>query len=38
MRLPVLMEKDMEDVQKFAVKNGMDFIAASFVQTADDVK
>ena len=37
-QLPVLTEKDVEDVQKFACKNGMDFIAASFVQSADDVR
>ena len=30
--LPVLSPKDVEDVQLFAVKNDMDFIAASFVQ------
>eukprot|EP00197_Chlamydomonas_leiostraca_P003671 CAMPEP_0202860780 /NCGR_PEP_ID=MMETSP1391-20130828/2383_1 /ASSEMBLY_ACC=CAM_ASM_000867 /TAXON_ID=1034604 /ORGANISM="Chlamydomonas leiostraca, Strain SAG 11-49" /LENGTH=234 /DNA_ID=CAMNT_0049540023 /DNA_START=1 /DNA_END=702 /DNA_ORIENTATION=+ len=37
-RLPVLMENDINDVQNFAVKNHMDFIAASFVQSADDVR
>ncbi|KAG2454740.1 hypothetical protein HYH02_000576 [Chlamydomonas schloesseri] len=36
--LPVLSPKDIDDVQNFAVKNQMDFIAASFVQCADDVK
>jgi pyruvate kinase len=30
--LPVLAPKDIEDVQLFACKNQMDFIAASFVQ------
>ena len=30
--LPVLSPKDIDDVQNFAVKNQMDFIAASFVQ------
>lgn len=37
-RLPVLTAKDVEDVQKFACKNHMDFVAASFVQSADDVR
>lgn len=37
-RLPVLMEKDIDDVQNFACHHKMDFIAASFVQTADDVR
>ncbi len=32
MDLPVLSPKDIDDVQNFAVKNDMDFIAASFVQ------
>jgi len=36
--LPVLMPKDIDDIQNFACKKGMDFIAASFVQSADDVK
>lgn len=36
-RLPVLGAKDVEDVQQFACKNGMDFVAASFVQCAEDV-
>ncbi|WIA15846.1 hypothetical protein OEZ85_012601 [Tetradesmus obliquus] len=36
--LPVLGPKDVEDVQGFAAKNGMDFVAASFVQSADDVR
>jgi pyruvate kinase len=30
--LPVLAPKDVDDVQNFACKNNMDFIAASFVQ------
>eukprot|EP00195_Chlamydomonas_chlamydogama_P007138 CAMPEP_0202895824 /NCGR_PEP_ID=MMETSP1392-20130828/4951_1 /ASSEMBLY_ACC=CAM_ASM_000868 /TAXON_ID=225041 /ORGANISM="Chlamydomonas chlamydogama, Strain SAG 11-48b" /LENGTH=1605 /DNA_ID=CAMNT_0049580967 /DNA_START=110 /DNA_END=4924 /DNA_ORIENTATION=+ len=37
-RLPVLTEKDVHDVQKFCCKNQMDFVAASFVQSADDVR
>jgi pyruvate kinase len=36
--LPVLGPKDVEDVQGFAAKHGMDFVAASFVQSADDVR
>lgn len=36
--IPVLTEKDIQDVQEFACKNKMDFIAVSFVQTADDVR
>ena len=35
--IPVLTAKDIEDV-KFGAANGMDFISASFVQTADDVR
>ncbi len=30
--LPVLAPNDINDVQNFACKNNMDFIAASFVQ------
>lgn len=36
--LPVLQEKDVNDLVKFGVPQGVDFVAASFVQTADDVK
>jgi hypothetical protein len=36
--LPVLGEKDADDVQNFACKHGMDLIAVSFVQSADDVR
>mmetsp|Transcript_24731 Transcript_24731/g.44566 ORF Transcript_24731/g.44566 Transcript_24731/m.44566 type:complete len:725 (-) Transcript_24731:218-2392(-) len=36
--IPVLTPKDIEDIQQFAAKNKMDFVAASFVQCADDVK
>lgn len=35
--MPYLSEKDKEDI-RFAVTKGYDFIAASFVRTADDVK
>lgn len=34
--LPALTEKDISDI-KFAVKNDMDFIAASFIRKAEDV-
>ena len=36
--IPVLTPKDIEDLQKFCVGNDMDFVAASFVQSADDVR
>jgi pyruvate kinase len=36
--LPVLGPKDVDDVQGFAAQRGMDFVAASFVQSADDVR
>jgi hypothetical protein len=36
--LPVLGPKDIDDVQNFAAKHGMDYIFASFVQCADDVR
>ena len=36
--MPVLMESDIKDLQQFAVKHGLDFVAASFVQSAADVK
>jgi pyruvate kinase len=36
--IPVLTEKDINDVQNFCCKNKMDFIAASFVQTGEDVQ
>jgi pyruvate kinase len=35
--MPYLSEKDMEDI-KFGIENDVDFIAASFVRTAEDVK
>lgn len=35
--LPVLQPKDINDLQNFAVPNQVDFIAASFVQSAADV-
>jgi pyruvate kinase len=35
--LPVLAPKDIDDVQNFACKHGMDFIAVSFVQSKEDV-
>merc|ERR1719428_1541514 len=36
--LPVLQEKDINDLLQFGVPQGVDFVAASFVQSADDVK
>jgi len=36
--LPVLQEKDKDDLQKFGIPQGVDFVAASFVQSAEDVK
>ena len=35
--LPILTEKDVKDVLEFGVKEGVDFIAASFVTKAADV-
>jgi pyruvate kinase len=36
--LPVLLEKDIEDIEQFACKHNFDFVAASFVQSATDVE
>merc|ERR1719261_785458 len=36
--LPVLQEKDIKDITQFGIPMGVDFIAASFVQNAEDVK
>jgi Pyruvate kinase, barrel domain len=36
--LPVLLEKDINDLQHFACKHKFDFVAASFVQSANDVR
>ena len=35
--LPVLMKKDIDDLQQIAAKHQMDLVAASFVQTKEDV-
>ncbi len=35
--LPTLTEKDIDDLQNFGLKHGVDFIAASFVRKASDV-
>jgi hypothetical protein len=35
--LPTLTDKDVEDLQGFALKNNVDFIAASFVRKGSDV-
>jgi Pyruvate kinase, barrel domain len=36
--LPVLTEKDMHDLREFACRHSIDYVAASFVQSADDVR
>eukprot|EP00933_Yihiella_yeosuensis_P011025 TRINITY_DN11798_c0_g2_i1.p1 TRINITY_DN11798_c0_g2~~TRINITY_DN11798_c0_g2_i1.p1 ORF type:complete len:537 (+),score=124.44 TRINITY_DN11798_c0_g2_i1:76-1611(+) len=36
--LPVLQQKDIDDLLKFGIPQGVDFVAASFVQNGDDVK
>lgn len=36
--LPVLQEKDIKDLLEFGIPQGVDFVAASFVQSAADVK
>merc|ERR1711920_1088213 len=36
--LPVLQEKDVKDLVQFGIPQGVDFVAASFVQDAADVK
>jgi len=36
--LPVLQEKDKGDLINFGIPQGVDFVAASFVQSAEDVK
>ena len=36
--IPVLTEKDIDDLQHFAAKNDMDYVAASFVQSKADVE
>jgi len=36
--LPVLQEKDINDLVQFGIPQGVDFVAASFVQSAADVK
>ena len=36
--LPVLTDRDIDDLQSFACKHDMDFVAASFVQSAADVQ
>lgn len=35
--LPVLLDKDIDDLQNFGCKHGVDFVAASFVQSKADV-
>jgi pyruvate kinase len=36
--LPILSEKDKNDITEFGLKHGIDMIAASFVQSAENVK
>lgn len=36
--LPTFTEKDVNDIVNFGIKNNVDFIAASFVRKATDVK
>jgi pyruvate kinase len=36
--IPVLTEKDIDDLQNFGCKKGVDFVAASFVQSREDVE
>ena len=36
--IPVLTPKDIDDLQNFAAKNQMDYVAASFVQSKADVE
>jgi len=36
--LPVLQDKDKKDLVEFGIPQGVDFVAASFVQDANDVK
>ena len=35
--LPILSEKDEDDLTSFGLKEGIDIIAASFVRKADDI-
>merc|ERR1719203_2250954 len=36
--LPVLQDKDKDDLVKFGIPQGVDFVAASFVQSKEDVE
>ncbi len=36
--LPTFTEKDVDDIVNFGIKNGVEFIAASFVRTGQDVQ
>jgi pyruvate kinase len=36
--MPVLQEKDINDLVNFGIPQGVDFVAASFVQSAEDVQ
>jgi pyruvate kinase len=37
-QLPVLTDKDVRDLKEFACKHHVDYVAASFVQSAEDVQ
>jgi pyruvate kinase len=36
--LPVLTDKDIDDLVNWGCRHKVDFIAASFVQSADDIR
>lgn len=36
--LPTFTDKDVDDIVNFGIKNGVEFIAASFVRTGQDVR
>lgn len=36
--LPTLTEKDIEDIQEFGIKHEVNYIAASFVRSSQDIK
>jgi pyruvate kinase len=38
MDLPTFTEKDVDDIVNFGIKNRVEFVAASFVRTAQDVR
>lgn len=38
MDLPTFTDKDVKDIVEFGIKKGVEFIAASFVRTGQDVR